>query len=125
MKLSEIDDCSICPLKEEPIKPPCASCDSKETIETLEKVDKYRWHDLRENPDDLPKMDCEYQNANFSDVVLIISESWDAPIAAFVDLKTKIWYNLFDSCHFEDALENPIAWKYIEPFEESVLLGDD
>lgn len=27
----------------------------KMAIEALEKADKYRWHDLRKNPEDLPK----------------------------------------------------------------------
>ena len=29
----------------------------EEAIEALEKADKYRWHDLRKNPDDLPEAD--------------------------------------------------------------------
>lgn len=83
-------------------------------------IDKYKWHDLREDPNDLPEMDCEYQDVKFSVVVLIISESSDNPITAFADLATKIWYNLSDDDHFENALEDAIAWKYIEPFEKSV-----
>ncbi|MGN0693751.1 MAG: hypothetical protein ACI4LK_02430 [Lentihominibacter sp.] len=29
-------------------------------IEELEKADKYRWHDVRKNSDDLPHMDGDY-----------------------------------------------------------------
>ena len=44
-------------------------------IEALEKADKYRWHDLRKNPDDLPEAD-EY---GCSEYVLVMTGTpeWD------------------------------------------------
>ena len=33
-------------------------------IEALEKADKYKWHDLRKNPDDLPEAD-EYGKSKY------------------------------------------------------------
>ena len=37
-------------------------------VEALEKADKYRWHDLRKNPDDLPEADGNSE----SDYVLVM-----------------------------------------------------
>ena len=37
---------------------------NKIIIDALEKADKYRWHDLRKNPDDLPEAD-EYGKSKY------------------------------------------------------------
>lgn len=72
-------------------------------IEALEKADKYRWHDLRKNPDDLPYMDGDYlcfiDNEPYSYCSVC---EWDNPN----------WYNYNGT-----ESDNVIAWQYIEPLE--------
>lgn len=96
----------------------------EEAIEVLEKVDKYRWHDLRENPDDLPEIDHAYGHT-FSDDVLVITEEYENPVVAYINLTLKVWFNPIDEEYLEQDFGKVIAWKYIEPFEKSVSLGDD
>ena len=81
----------------------------KMAIEALEKADKYRWHDLRKNPDDLPEAD-EY---GCSEYVLIIigTPEWDNHEWAYYNYNTKGWSTPF----YE---QNVFAWRYIEPFKE-------
>lgn len=96
----------------------------EEAIEALEKMDKYRWHDLRENPDDLPKIDYAYGHT-FSDDVLVITEKYGNPVAAYINLTLKVWFNPIDEECLEQDFGKPIAWKYIEPFEKSVSLEEN
>ena len=81
----------------------------KMAIEAVEKADKYRWHDLRKNPDDLPEAD-EY---GCSEYVLIIigTPEWDNHEWAYYNYNTKGWSTPF----YE---QNVFAWRYIEPFKE-------
>lgn len=74
----------------------------------IDKMDKYRWHDLRKNPDDLPPDGQE---------VLLLLDSLSETVESY----WLGWYvekdNVFatDECDFErDEIK---AWKYIEPFE--------
>lgn len=86
----------------------------EEITEVLEKVDKYRWHDLTENPDDLPR---QYGSTIFSVDVLIATEvNKDFSTIAYIDLGEKVWYPSSNDI----SCDNVIAWKYIEPFEKSV-----
>lgn len=91
----------------------------EEAIETLEKMDKYRWHDLRENPDDLPEIDHAYGHT-FSDDVLVITEEYENTIVAYINLTLNIWFNPIHEEYLEPDFGKVIAWKYIEPFEKSV-----
>ena len=76
----------------------------EEAIKALMKTDKYKWHDLREIPYDLPRVINGYGE---SDYVLVKTESYDMEIACYSYIK-KQW-----------SIDNYIiAWKYIEPFEE-------
>ena len=72
-------------------------------ITALEIADKYRWHDLRENLCDLPRVINGYGE---SDYVLVKTERCDTEIACYSYIK-KQWS--IDSYVF--------AWRYIEPFE--------
>lgn len=78
-------------------------------MKTLEKQNKYHWHDLRKHPKDLPKTDGEYFTA-----------------FTIKNCESLIIYrpNPFDICYrggFRvDKLFKVIAWREIEPFEESV-----
>ena len=76
-------------------------------IKALEKADKYRWHDLRKNPDDLPEADGNSE----SDYVLIMigTPEWNSWEQAYYHHDKKLWST------YE---QNVFAWRYIEPFEE-------
>ena len=76
---------------------------NKIVSKTLEKADKYRWHDLRENICDLPRVVNGYGE---SDYLLVKTERCDTEIACYSYIK-KQWS--IDSYVF--------AWRYIEPFE--------
>ena len=79
---------------------------NKIVSKALEKADKYRWHDLRENPDDLPEAD-EY---GCSEYVLAVTGApeWDNHEWAYYNHNTRMW-----STYGQDVF----AWRYIEPFE--------
>ena len=81
----------------------------KMAIEALEKADKYRWHDLRKNPDDLPEAD-EYGCSEYV-LIMIGTPEWDNHEWAYYNYNTKGWSTPF----YE---QNVFAWRYIEPFKE-------
>ena len=78
-------------------------------IEALKKANKYKWHDLRKNPDDLPEAD-EY---GCSEYVLAMTGTpeWDNHEWAYYNHNTRMWSTPL--CE-----QNVFAWRYIEPFEE-------
>ena len=77
-------------------------------IKALKKSNKYRWHDLRKNPDDLPEAD-EY---GCSEYVLAMTGTpeWDNHEWAYYNHNTRMW---------STYVQNVFAWRYIEPFEEN------
>ena len=79
----------------------------KISIEALEKADKYRWHDLRKNPDDLPEADGNSE----SDYVLVMigTPEWNSWEQAYYHHGKRLWST------YE---QNVFAWRYIEPFKE-------
>ena len=77
-------------------------------IEALEKADKYRWHDLRKNPDDLPEAICGGDESEYV-VVMIGTPEWNSWEQAYYHHDKKMW-STYD--------QNVFAWRYIEPFEE-------
>ena len=81
----------------------------KMAVEALEKADKYRWHDLRKNPDDLPEAD-EYGCSEYV-LIMIGTPEWDNHEWAYYNYNTKGWSTPF----YE---QNVFAWRYIEPFKE-------
>lgn len=76
-------------------------------VEALEKADKYRWHDLRKNPDDLPEADGNSE----SDYVLVMigTPEWNSWEQAYYHHGKRLWST------YE---QNVFAWRYIEPFKE-------
>ena len=76
-------------------------------VEALEKADKYRWHDLSKNPDDLPEPDGNSE----SDYVLVMigTPEWNSWEQAYYHHGKRLWST------YE---QNVFAWRYIEPFEE-------
>ena len=77
---------------------------NKIVSKALKKADKYRWHDLRKNPDDLPRVINGYGE---SDYVLVKTERCGTEIACYSYIK-KQW----------SIDGNIFAWRYIEPFKD-------
>ena len=77
-------------------------------VEALEKADKYRWHDLRKNPDDLPEaIGGGYESDHV--LVMIGTPEWNSWEQAYYHHGKRLW-----STYEQDVF----AWRYIEPFEE-------
>ena len=79
----------------------------EDAIAALEKADKYKGHNLRKNPLDLPK------EKGFYLVKSGCEEVENTEVRFFNG--TKFRFSLTESLDF---LWRPIAWKCIEPFEE-------
>ena len=101
--LSEITECeeSICYITDVDAEP------LKLAIKALEKADKYRWHDLRKNPDDLPE-DNGYGESDYV-LVMIGTPEWNSWEQAYYHHGKRLWST------YE---QNVFAWRYIEPFKE-------
>ena len=76
-------------------------------IKALEKADKYRWHDLRKNPDDLPEADGNSESEYV--LVMIGTPEWNSWEQAYYKYDDMMW-STYD--------QNVFAWRYIEPFKE-------
>ena len=77
-------------------------------IKALEKADKYRWHDLRKNPDDLPEAIGGGYESEYV-LVMIGTPEWNSWEQAYYHHGKKLW-STYD--------QNVFAWRYIEPFKE-------
>ena len=77
-------------------------------IKALEKANKYRWHDLRMNPDDLPEAIGGGYESEYVLVMIGIPE-WNHWEWAYYHHDKKLWST------YE---QNVFAWRYVEPFEE-------
>ena len=77
-------------------------------IKALEKADKYRWHDLRKNPNDLPEADGNSESEYV--LVMIGTPEWNSWEQAYYHHDKRMW-----STYEQDVF----AWRYIEPFEEN------
>lgn len=76
-------------------------------IKALEKADKYRWHDLRKNPDDLPEAIGDSESEYV--LVMIGTPEWNSWEQAYYHHGKRMWST------YE---QNVFAWRYIEPFKE-------
>jgi len=77
-------------------------------VDALEKADKYKWHDLRKNPDDLPEgFECGYESEYV--LAMIGTPEWNSWEQAYYHHDKKMW-STYD--------QNVFAWRYIEPFKE-------
>lgn len=97
-------------------------------ILALEKQEKYRWHDLRKNPDDLPSekdpaytwYECVHENYE-EDLCRPYYQFDNGEFGYWRDKYHPVSLGFIDS-EFETIddmnLEKVIAWRYIEPFEE-------
>lgn len=87
----------------------CKECDgNREALtlaaEAMEKADKYRWHDLRKNPKDLPN--------KFEDVLIAFKNNPIVDVAMYGN--GGIWATT--SSTYRTGFV--VAWKHIEPFKE-------
>ena len=80
---------------------------NKIVSKALKKADKYRWHDLRKNPDDLPE---GFEGGYESEYVLVMigTPEWNSWEQAYYHHGKRLWST------YE---QNVFAWRYIEPFE--------
>ena len=76
-------------------------------IEALEKADKYKWHDLRKNPDDLPEAIGDGYESEYV-LVMTGTPEWNSWEQAYYHHGKRLWST------YE---QNVFAWRYIEPFE--------
>ena len=77
-------------------------------IKALEKADKYRWHDLRKNPDDFPEAVGGGDESEYV-LVMIGTPEWNSWEQAYYHHGKRLWTT------YE---QNVFAWRYIEPFKE-------
>ena len=80
---------------------------NKIVSKALEKADKYRWHDLRKNPDDLPEAIGGGYESDYV-LVMIGTPEWYSCEWAYYHHDKKLW-SIYE--------QNVFAWRYIEPFE--------
>ena len=89
----------------------------EEAIKALEKEERYKWHDLRADSNDLPETYVNYRNS-FSDNVLVLRNGLDVPLVSYINLSTKEWFDSSD----DENIDNVIMWKYIRmPNDSSVI----
>lgn len=83
----------------------CNGCKVNHLRELAEKEEKYRWHDLRKNPKDLPKTICEY--------ACDVAVEWENGDITY-DIQSDFVVPQDTNCY------TVIAWRYVEPFGEEV-----
>ena len=81
---------------------------NKIVSKALKKADKYRWHDLRKNPDDLPEAIGDGDESEYV-LVMIGTPEWNYCEWAYYHHAKKVW-----STHEQ---QDGFAWRYIEPFK--------
>ena len=89
----------------------------EEAIKALKKEERYKWHDLKNNPIDLPEVfvDFEIENGKFSDKVLVEIDKYNTLMVAYANLSTNEWFNpLNEDEHFYEEYGNVVKWKYID-----------
>ncbi len=91
----------------------------EEAIKALEIVNKYKWHDLRADSNDLPEVYVNYKHS-FSDNVLVLRDGWDVPLVSYINLSTKEWFDSSD----DENVDNVIMWKYIKIPDESRVVNE-
>lgn len=91
----------------------------EEAIKALEIVNKYKWHDLRADSNDLPEVYVNYKHS-FSDNVLVLRDGWDIPLVSYIDLSTKEWFDSSD----DENVDNVIMWKYIKIPDDSSVVNE-
>lgn len=89
----------------------------EQAISALEKEERYKWYDLKNNPNDLPEVfvDYEIENGKFSDKILVKTDKYDTLMVACMNISTGRWFNVLneDECFYEEY-GNVVKWKYID-----------
>lgn len=89
----------------------------EQAISALKKEERYKWHDLKNNPNDLPEVfiDYEVEDCRFSDNVLVETDKYNTLMVAYMNLDTGEWFNLLneDECFYEEY-GNVVKWEYID-----------
>lgn len=84
-------------------------CNTQKIADAIEKHYKYRWHDLRKDPDDLPalekKVECVFPSGKHR--FLSMHKVGDE----------YVWEENLLTCVYMDKLNTIRAWREIEPFE--------
>lgn len=80
---------------------------------------KYRWHDLRKDPNDLPEMHYSKQyDRSDSDYLEFMYHEEELPIIGFLRKQNNLVFGCEELWRSESIEKyNVIAWRYIEPFE--------
>lgn len=89
----------------------------EQAISALEKEERYKWHDLKNNPNDLPEVfvDYETENGKFSDKILVKTDKYDTLMVAYMNISTGRWFNaLNEDEYFYEEYGNVVKWKYID-----------
>lgn len=98
----------------------CENCKTSEALciaaKTLKQADKYRWHDLRKDPEDLPEEHKIFIAYDLLGKTIYDTCYFGDPIVE-PPTKEKVFYTC-DSEWGDVEIEDVIAWKYIEPFKE-------
>lgn len=89
----------------------------EQAIFALEKEERYKWHDLKNNPNDLPEVfvDFEIEDGKFSDKILVKTDKYDTLMVAYMNISAGEWFNALneDECFYEEY-GNVVKWKYID-----------
>lgn len=91
----------------------------EEAIKVLKKEERYKWHDLRADSNDLPETYVNYRHS-FSDNVLVLRNGWDVPLVSYINLSTKEWFDSSD----DENVDNVIMWKYIKMPDDSSVVNE-
>lgn len=87
----------------------------EQAISALEKEERYKWHDLKNNPNDLPEKANDDSKSGYSKEVLIISSLFNEVWLGYMKLSDKKWFGSVDG----ELLSKPVMWKYIELPDEN------
>lgn len=89
----------------------------EQAISALEKEERYKWHDLKNDQNDLPEVFIDYkvEDGKFSDKILVKTDKYNTLMVAYMNLSTGKWFNSLneDECFYE-KYGNVVKWKYID-----------
>ena len=90
----------------------------EQAISALEKEELYKWHDLKNNPNDLPEVfidNYKVEHGKISDKILVETDRYYTLMVAYINLSTGEWFNpLNEDEHFYEKYGNIVKWKYID-----------
>lgn len=84
-------------------------------LELLKRQKQYEWHNLRKNPEDLPKL-----NGRSYRPCLVVIHYDRMPVYAEYEI-----FEGYGPGFYGFSLDQIIAWRYIEPFEEDEDVSND